>query len=179
MADLDSVSIKEFYEQHVPERFASASGQARGFALQHDVGGTVYTIAVDDGGAVSVRPGASESPLMSVRLSEADWREVVAGQIDAGAMLAEPGQLTPDIVQRMRDTRGTLNLELSRPQGDPWRATVAFGGAESPAVTLIMADSDFGAMQRGELNSQMAFITGKLKFQGDLGLLMRLGSLLG
>jgi putative sterol carrier protein len=179
MANLESVSIKEFYEEQVPLRFASAAGQARGFALQHDVGGDVYTIAVDDGGAVSVRPGAAENPLMAVRISEADWRDVVTGRIDAGALLAEPGQLTPDLVQRMRDTRGTLNLELNRADGDPWRATVIFGDAQSPAVTLKMADADFGAMQRGELNSQMAFITGKLKFEGDLGLLMRLGSLLG
>jgi putative sterol carrier protein len=40
-----------------------------------------------------------------------------------------------------------------------------------------MAADDYTAMMRGELNGQMAFLTGKLKFDGNLPLLMQVGAL--
>jgi putative sterol carrier protein len=41
-----------------------------------------------------------------------------------------------------------------------------------------MADDDFLALLSGKLNGQMAFMTGKLKVAGDLGLALKLESLL-
>jgi putative sterol carrier protein len=42
---------------------------------------------------------------------------------------------------------------------------------------LRMTNEDYGAMLSGELNGQMAFMTGKLKFEGSLPLLMQVGAL--
>ncbi len=41
-----------------------------------------------------------------------------------------------------------------------------------------MAENDFLEMLSGKLNSQMAFMTGKLKVAGDMGLALKLGSFL-
>ena len=49
--------------------------------------------------------------------------------------------------------------------------------AAEPEVTLHMTADDYVAMMRGELNGQMAFLTGKLKFDGNLPLLMQVGAL--
>jgi len=59
------------------------------------------------------------------------------------------------------------------------KANVAQGEAASPNCTVTMADSDFLDMVSGKLNGQMAFLTGKLKVAGDMGLALKLGSFLG
>jgi alkyl sulfatase BDS1-like metallo-beta-lactamase superfamily hydrolase len=59
------------------------------------------------------------------------------------------------------------------------KATVAAGEAPSPNCTVSMAEGDFLDMVAGKLNGQMAFLTGKLKVAGDMGLALKLGSFLG
>jgi len=52
-------------------------------------------------------------------------------------------------------------------------------GDDDADVTLT-ADSDtFQAMMSGELNPTAAFMTGKLSVDGDMGLAMKLGAILG
>ncbi len=46
-------------------------------------------------------------------------------------------------------------------------------------VTLTADAETFKAMMDGELNPTAAFMTGKLSVDGDMGLAMKLGSILG
>ena len=46
-------------------------------------------------------------------------------------------------------------------------------------VTLIADEDTFRAILDGSLNPTAAFMTGKLKVDGDMGAAMRLGSVLG
>lgn len=59
------------------------------------------------------------------------------------------------------------------------KASVAEAEAPSPNCTVTMAESDFLDLVSGKLNGQMAFLTGKLKVAGDMGLALKLGSFLG
>lgn len=56
-------------------------------------------------------------------------------------------------------------------------ASVAEGTAPSPNVTISMADDDLIKMFKGELNAMMAFMTGKLKVDGDLMMAQKLANL--
>ena len=44
-------------------------------------------------------------------------------------------------------------------------------------MTLIMQDKDFVALVNGKLSGQKAFMSGKLKFKGDMNLGMKLQQL--
>jgi putative sterol carrier protein len=59
------------------------------------------------------------------------------------------------------------------------KAAVAEGEAPSANCTIAMAEADFLDLVSGKLNGQMAFLTGKLKVAGDMGLALKLGSFIG
>src|SRR5437867_13086125 len=48
------------------------------------------------------------------------------------------------------------------------------GKHASPNITITMKESDYLDMVNGKLNGQMAFMTGKLKIAGDMGLALKL-----
>jgi len=55
--------------------------------------------------------------------------------------------------------------------------TVGSGAHASPNMTMTMAAQDYVDMISGKLNGQMAFMSGKLKIAGDMGLAMKMQSL--
>ena len=54
---------------------------------------------------------------------------------------------------------------------------VQTGAHASPNITITMKESDYLDMVNGKLNGQMAFMSGKLKIAGDMGLALRLQNL--
>jgi putative sterol carrier protein len=56
-------------------------------------------------------------------------------------------------------------------------AKVTEGTAPSPNMTMTLAASDYVDLINGKLNGQMAFMSGKLKIAGDMGLAMKMQTL--
>jgi putative sterol carrier protein len=78
----------------------------------------------------------------------------------------------------------TYQFDLSGDGGGNWiisikdeQCEVKEGKAASPNITLSMAAKDYLDMINGKLNGQMAFMTGKLRIAGDMGLALRLPNL--
>lgn len=75
------------------------------------------------------------------------------------------------------DVNAVLLFDLSQPMHiviDNGACTAHDGQVDDPDVTLTMDDDDFIALMRGELNGMAAFMTGKLRLNGDLTLANRL-----
>jgi putative sterol carrier protein len=75
-------------------------------------------------------------------------------------------------------------FDLSGDGGGKWqveigndKCEVKEGAHPSPNITISMAAQDYLDMLAGKLNGQMAFMTGKLRIAGDMGLALRLQSL--
>lgn len=52
------------------------------------------------------------------------------------------------------------------------------GSVEGARVEVTMSEEDFVKLANGQLNPQMAFLGGKLKVKGDMGLALKLGQIL-
>ena len=83
-----------------------------------------------------------------------------------------------------KDLNTVIQYEITGEGGGDWYATikdaacaVSEGKAPSPALTITMSAPDWVDMSHGKLNGQMAFMSGKLKLKGDMGLAMRLATL--
>lgn len=85
---------------------------------------------------------------------------------------------------------GNLNtsvlFDLSGDGGGQWTVVVANGectvnqGVEgAPSATIKMAAGDYADMTSGKLNPMTAFMTGKIKVEGDLSAVMKVQSIFG
>lgn len=91
----------------------------------------------------------------------------------------------PDHVnkEKIQGMNCTYQFNITGDEGGEWSVTVADGGAavaqgtaDSPNITLTLTDENFKDLVSGKLNGQTAFLTGKLKIQGDMTLAMKLQS---
>ncbi|MBE3589925.1 MAG: SCP2 sterol-binding domain-containing protein [Firmicutes bacterium] len=88
--------------------------------------------------------------------------------------------------EKLSGVEGTFQFILTGEEGGAFyaqaaggRVEVAEGQAPDPSVTITMSAEDFGELMAGRLNPMTAFMSGRLKLQGDIGLALRLQSLLG
>jgi putative sterol carrier protein len=147
------------------------------FRIQGEQGGT-YGMRVRDGSALEIVEGEMDHAMLSIEMSEKDWRDSVTGKF-GGADDWRQSQERPSRrrLEALQGIKGMLELELERPDGGVLESKTLFNMVDTPRVLLKMKMDDYAAMQRGELNGQEAFMSGKMRAQGDMAFLMRLGQL--
>ena len=87
-------------------------------------------------------------------------------------------------LDKAKAMNATYKFNVTGPGAGVWRVILN----ENPHVeegdgaancTITVGDEDFVNIVTGKLNAQMAFMSGKLKIQGDMGLAMKLTTVLG
>src|SRR5512141_3402879 len=88
----------------------------------------------------------------------------------------------PDVVSKIN---AVYQFNISGPNGGAWSVDctkpggeVSTGQKEGAKCTVSATDADFLNIVNGKLNPQMAFMSGKIKIQGDMGLAMKLQQIL-
>ncbi len=172
-----------YYSETVPEQFRTTLANASPSILQQDTLVAVYTVTGDGGGTYSLRvnngsvefiDGALPDPDMFTTISVEDWRVAYANSPEVDPLVTYVNNKKVSVIKGLE---GTVNLELTRSDGNLWHSTIVFGNQPQPEVTIRMSTDDYAAMMSGDLSGQMAFLTGKLKFEGNLPLLMKIGAL--
>jgi putative sterol carrier protein len=180
----EDVTPEQFFEQLLPMGFAAQRDAGvsapRDFTMQYRIsgaGGGEWFVSIADG-QMSTRKGGGEA-IVTFALSLDDWRDAVLAR--DGATLAvilpqnRPGR--PDNSGRAKQLKGTMAVELAREAKEPMKIEMTFNNAATPRTVMKMKLPDYVAMQEGRLNGQEAFMTGKLRVEGDMGFLMQIAAL--
>ena len=87
--------------------------------------------------------------------------------------------------EKVKGMNAVYQWDITGDNGGKWHVIlkdddvkVGNGQAENPNITLTLESQNFMDLVTGKLNGQMAFLTGKLKIQGDMTLAMKLQSIL-
>jgi putative sterol carrier protein len=96
-------------------------------------------------------------------------------------MEALPLAFQPDKARGMNET---FQFELTGEGAGTWVAkiadgqcTVTEGAIDHPSATISLEAADYVAIAQGKLDMAKAFMGGKIKVKGDMGLIMKLPDL--
>jgi len=88
--------------------------------------------------------------------------------------------------EKVQGIDATYQWDINGDGGGKWWVKLSEGSVEigegeasDPNITLTVEAQDWVDIVNGKLNGQMAFLTGKLKIQGDMSLAMKLQSITG
>ncbi len=75
----------------------------------------------------------------------------------------------------------TVQVNITGPNGGDWVVTIKNqklqakeGTHPSPTLELDMAETDYMDLINGKMSGEKAFLTGKLRFKGSIGLALKL-----
>ena len=186
----EDIGVKEYFEEFVPRMFreqlekSPVTGmEGTIFAAEFDISnGTdqAFGITVKDGRELEINEGPLDNPMVRIQLSEEVWRKAVTGKmVGAVDMFTDMEQMANrQRFEALKSTQGTMNLVLSLPDGSVANIKVIMNGAESPFVTFMTTAEDWAKMATGDLTGPAAFMSGRLKIDGDLAFAMSLGNMM-
>lgn len=87
--------------------------------------------------------------------------------------------------EKISDITAVYEFQINGPNGGVWTIDLTVPGGQvtngpsgKATCTIVMEDENFLKMVTGQLNPQMAFMTGKLKVAGNMGLALKLQNIL-
>lgn len=181
----EDVSVQQFFGELLPKMFEEAKAQEAQagdfpFTMTIDVDGQKWGVKTGEGN-MEVKEGGMDGALITLVISEADWRDSVTGKIDMSGGMMDVQQMkdqAPQKLQVLQNLKGRMDLDIDKPDGGKFMCGVVFNGTEVPQATMNMKLDDYLKLNSGELNGQVAFMQGLMKIQGDMGLMMQLSALM-
>ena len=193
------VSPAELLESYLPAALEAAPSVDRigGVSVALGVqlvgeGGGEWVIDLD-GGAVRVRADSREKAAFSYVQTVADWRGALwegrggavgrgaaalfrpgAPEVEAAFGIVGPG--IPAALEALGALRGLLHVVVSDGGGE-WRVGLQLGPGEippAPTTEVCVSAADADAMLAGDLKPIEAFMAGRIRVLGDMGLVFQM-----
>jgi hypothetical protein len=191
------VAPAELIEKYLPAalaetpRTAPAVKIALGVQLLGEGGGEwVFDV---NGGDVAIRPGSRAGTAFSYVQTVDDWRGALwegrggaigrgaaalfrpgAPEVEAGIGLVGAG--IPAAIAALGELRGLVHVVVTDPGGD-WRVGLQLGPGEipdRPTTEVCVTADDAEKLASGELKPIEAFMAGRIRILGDMGLVLQM-----
>ncbi len=194
------VSPKDFFEDWLPktlEQMKEVIGKHVGelaFVLsvrvEGDNGGD-WSVDIEEG-EVEVRQGIHDKSDVTLALSEKDFTDAVTGRLDnllpglgwleLGSEGTAPSKIAEDLrngTRLLKTFNGTLYFCADDAEA-PFKVLIKFGSdaGDEPDTKVIIDQSVLRQVARGETNLVQAFMSGKVKVEGAMDLVMQMTPLL-
>ncbi len=186
----EGIGVDEFFTRFVPDQFSQMHAilgavdlsflAGKDFKMQFDIEGRVYSVTFKDGKDLEVSKGAIDSPAITVMISEKDWRDVVTGAFNelADGFTGDPTEfINVKRYEALLSIRGAVTMNLRKNDGGVLPLKIVFNGEEEPAATVNLDMVDALELMNKTTNGLALFMKGKLKFTGNMLLLMKLQTL--
>jgi putative sterol carrier protein len=182
----ENVTVKEYFDEYVPKVFAEQVGagailgmEGTEIKVQFDItDGPTYSIVVKDAKELEVKEGPVDTPTVTLSMSEDIFRRAVTGKLQGATdTFTDVSKMSRNRYDQLLGVKGKMTLDLAAGDGTSADITVKFNGADSPASTFKCSLEDWVAMNNGQLAGPTAFMSGKLKIEGDMPFAMSLSSL--
>jgi putative sterol carrier protein len=121
----------------------------------------------------SVSTHRPEQPAMSDLTPKSYFEEKIAKKLADKPELSKAVNAVYQFIIE-GDNGGTWTVDLVQTPG-----VVSAGGSDAAKCTVTAKSPDFMNIVSGKMNAQMAFMSGKLKIKGDMGLAMKLQKVIG
>ena len=178
------IKVSDFFKNEVPKVFKeglgkvnTASLQGTEFSLQFNITGAgAYCLKVKDGKDLQIVEGGVDKADIMLELSEKDFRDSISG-IVPGTMdifMNMDQVANRDKLDQVKKVAGTLNLDLTKPDGGVFKIKMVFSGSSQPQASLKMILDDYIKMTKKEVDGQSLFMSGKMGFEGDMMFLIQL-----
>jgi hypothetical protein len=184
------IKVSEFFEKTVPEFFSAQvkANPPKGlegteFTLDFNITGATdgkYGIKVKDASKMEVVKGGLGKALISIEVAEADFREAISGKAEGALdLFFDERMRTMDKLKALKGMAGALNMVLNREGAGPINVRMVFNNSDSTKSKLTMKIGDYADIVSGRSGSVAAFMGGKMKHEGSMPFIMKLGMLLG
>ncbi|MCX5849587.1 MAG: SCP2 sterol-binding domain-containing protein [Deltaproteobacteria bacterium] len=187
----EGISVDDFFTKFVPDQFIKMNAMltvvdlsflaGKDFNMTFDVEGKVYGIKFKNGKDLEVINGAVDKSAVTLYISEKDWRDAVTGKFNkmADDFSGDPTSfIDAKRYSALLSTNGTVIMNLKKDDGGNLPLKIVFNNVEKPSVTVNLDMVDAMAMVNKATTGQALFMNGKLKFTGDMVLLMKLQTLM-
>lgn len=177
-----AVDAKSYFEQEVPRVFneyisakppTDLEGQE--MLITYDLGSQKYGLRVQNGTQLEVVPGGIENSQLYITISEEGLADVISGAVTVPNPLLDYNSRKR--LDKIKSLKGVFRMALTKADNSLFESSTIFNAVEEPAVKVKASAADYANVVTGKLNSQVAFMTGRVKFEGSLPFLMVLGTL--
>jgi len=186
----EGISVDDFFTKFIPEQFNTMKEllnvvdlsflSGNDFNMGFNIDGKIYGVKFKNGKEIEVAKGPVDNPVFHLHISEKDWRDAITGKFNSLAddFSGDPTSfIDAKRYKSLLSTKGTMVLNLKKEDGTILPLKIIFNGAEKPEVTINMDILDALAMMSRKITGQTLFMNGKMKFTGDMVLLMNLQAL--
>ena len=183
----DDISVVDFFSTYAVPLFKTQAQSINpsttagiDFTIQYEIDAFRYCLKVTGGTEVEVIDGGIESPMLILRMSENVWRVNIIGKVE-GVLdrFVDPTQIADPVrFDKLTHTKGTLAVKLKTNDGESMSFSLIFGASEKPSGYLSMKLKNWVRLLAGKASGPRLFMTGRMKFKGDLPFLIRMQSLM-